>query len=322
MICSNINCKRIVSTFDEQCRHCGTSVAGNPAKDYIRTVDTIVDSSGLADNAAGFQQHIPGLSIPAGGSSLSSNNQSSDFNMISLLNESAYEQRLSKLKQLFILVTTNDVVSHNEEYRRKAEKTSLMYSESQSMGEVYATQNSEIHVSDGFVNFVAAIDATFRSGTVDGIKDLAGIISSNHGKFTAGDLSDYISTLDNVKENGAATFSIILAVIAHELGHICLDHIHSPGYDGQPLEVSRIQERQADSFASAIIESSVFREYLFEATLKLWLAFALIDKVFGSDTATTHPLSVERLKDTIRNQSELAREMGIDEKWVDEMLGG
>ncbi len=88
-------------------------------------------------------------------------------------------------------------------------------------------------------------------------------------------------------------------VIAHEIGHICLHHTRrseSPkGWD----EISRNQEREADSFASSLLHSRLSRHALLLGALlgELLTAWSQI----GGDGSGTHPHSGERFCNLIRS---------------------
>ena len=48
--------------------------------------------------------------------------------------------------------------------------------------------------------------------------------------------------------------TILMGVMAHECGHICLGHLPYRGQD-MHCSISRNDERQADSWASAVLQS-------------------------------------------------------------------
>ncbi len=107
----------------------------------------------------------------------------------------------------------------------------------------------------------------------------------------------------------ARSFSagLLIGVLAHELGHLALGHCHGRRVN---LEISRNQEREADSFASSVISSSPFGDYLVFGTI-LWEAvWVWVEKATGH-TASTHPLSSERLADFIRANPSIAAELGV-----------
>jgi hypothetical protein len=100
---------------------------------------------------------------------------------------------------------------------------------------------------------------------------------------------------------------LMLGIMAHECGHQSLGHVLKTG-DSVNLEISRNQEREADLFASSVIASSPFGEYILAGTL-FW-HYALAQQQEGS-AATTHPLSKERFENFVRANAELAQSLGI-----------
>lgn len=108
-----------------------------------------------------------------------------------------------------------------------------------------------------------------------------------------------------------------IGIIAHELGHHALGHTVGRAVN---LEVSRNQEREADSFASSVISSSPFGEYLVTGTILWELVWVWCEKAAGRSEATTHPLSKERLMDFIRANASTATELGLTEQRIGEFL--
>ena len=100
---------------------------------------------------------------------------------------------------------------------------------------------------------------------------------------------------------------MILGILAHEAGHQALGHTFNVS-EKVNLDISRNQEREADSFASSVIADSPFGEYILAGTL-FW-HFALASQQ-GDAIATTHPLSKERFENFVRANPELAQSMGI-----------
>jgi len=95
-------------------------------------------------------------------------------------------------------------------------------------------------------------------------------------------------------------------VVAHEAGHIALGHTL-----GQALnyDVSRNQEREADSFASSSLSTSPFREYLFLGQVFVTIIFAWVEHAARARQASTHPLAPERLDNALTSNSQTAREV-------------
>lgn len=100
---------------------------------------------------------------------------------------------------------------------------------------------------------------------------------------------------------------LLIGVLAHEFGHLALGHCYGQRVN---LEVSRNQEREADSFASSVISSSPFGDYLVFGTI-LWEAVWVWVEEATGQVATTHPLSRERLADLIRANPSVAAEFGL-----------
>lgn len=108
-----------------------------------------------------------------------------------------------------------------------------------------------------------------------------------------------------------------IGIIAHELGHHVLGHTAGQAANN---EVSRNQEREADSFASSVISSSPFGTYLVAGTILWELVWVWCDQVVGNSEGTTHPLAKERLMDFIRANAATAAELGITEQQIGDFL--
>jgi len=106
-------------------------------------------------------------------------------------------------------------------------------------------------------------------------------------------------------------------VISHELGHIVLGHTMG---EAQNLEISRNQEREADSFACSVVSSSPFADYLVAGGIAWQLAMVWCESASKQRTATTHPLALERLVSFIRSNEAQARELGVDLQSLTELL--
>ena len=147
---------------------------------------------------------------------------------------------------------------------------------------------------------------------------------SDFGKF---DLNTVVRLVNAAELGGAlanetvqakaksVTAGMILGILAHEAGHHALGHTLNTS-EKVNLDISRNQEREADSFASSVIASSPFGEYILAGTL-FW-HFALASQQ-GDAVATTHPLSKERFENFVRANAELAASMGIS---LDRKKGG
>jgi len=108
-----------------------------------------------------------------------------------------------------------------------------------------------------------------------------------------------------------------IGVIAHELGHHALGHTLGVALN---LSISRNQEREADSFASSVISSSPFADYLTIGPILWNLIWVWCEKAAGPSMATTHPLARERLLDFVRANADAAAELGLDERGLAPLL--
>jgi hypothetical protein len=94
-----------------------------------------------------------------------------------------------------------------------------------------------------------------------------------------------------LRENASRVcHGVIIYVLAHEMGHICLGHVTS---FNRPHEMSRNQEREADSFAQSLLLTMENRAYFFVGTIIFQLI--LVWRANGVDhELTTHPDSRDR----------------------------
>ena len=111
--------------------------------------------------------------------------------------------------------------------------------------------------------------------------------------------------------------------VAHEAGHIAMGHTLGTALN---YDISCNQEREADSFASSVLSSSPFREYLFLGQVFVTVLFAWIEHAAKARASTTHPLAVERFASAIRSNSQAAQEaaadFGLTQERLEELLPG
>lgn len=91
----------------------------------------------------------------------------------------------------------------------------------------------------------------------------------------------------------ANTLNMVIAVMAHELGHICLAHVVDDGYDSNVMSSNRNIERAADLFAASVIQmtNNVNNGAIGAVMLEISLMC-----LGSSDGSLTHPAAVERLE--------------------------
>ncbi len=107
----------------------------------------------------------------------------------------------------------------------------------------------------------------------------------------------------------AVSAGMIIGILAHEMGHVCLGHVMGPNYYKTNQEIGRNHEREADSFASSITAATPFGEYVYEGTL-FW-HYVLAQQQGNDAVESTHPLERERLENLIRANSTKASALGI-----------
>jgi len=100
----------------------------------------------------------------------------------------------------------------------------------------------------------------------------------------------------------------LVGIIAHELGHIALGHTLG---EQSSYEVSRNQERQADSFASCVTDQCPFSDHLVTGQILWWTILVWVEYAAGGGDATTHPSSLERLLNCVRDNKATAESLGL-----------
>jgi hypothetical protein len=127
---------------------------------------------------------------------------------------------------------------------------------------------------------------------------------------------------DSVQEEVARMYAktILLEVMAHECGHICLGHAPRPDQDAH-MSISRNDERQADSFASSVIHScclgtvGAVGAVLSQIGLMWSNGFSDKDLRFSS-----HPMDTERLGQYIMDFDALLTVSRITKKQLMELV--
>lgn len=216
------------------------------------------------------------------------------------------------------MVFANPFVEENQEYRGKTGETTFYYDkENMQVNAFVPHKKRKIIFCDGYLNYLFAVETIFKHRFYDKLTLLSKTLFDNKFSFSFEEISEvtgYEPDQDIIRNGFISSFE----TIAHELGHSCLDHIFTLRDN---LDVSRNLERQADEFAASVIASSCFNDKLFSFHIKSCVAWAVDEKDGGIVEPGTHPFALERLKNAIRNNSELARDLGIDVNWVTKMFG-
>jgi hypothetical protein len=107
---------------------------------------------------------------------------------------------------------------------------------------------------------------------------------------------------DSVQEEVARMYAktILMSVMAHECGHICLGHLSYHGWD-MHCSISRNDERQADSWASAVLQSCCLGAQGAVAAVMMVIGLTWAHKISEEELRfSTHPMHMERLEHMIQ----------------------
>ena len=233
---------------------------------------------------------------------------------------------LEEVVQWFSAVRGSTHVQMNESYRASAAEVEFKYALDDDTVNAYAARNREggrkyeICFYVGAMRFsrlaslAVAADLCGRPGTASRFVrslDSIGRMSRRDAVELMTDCGlDEVFSLPGIKTKAqAVSAGMIIGILAHEMGHVCLGHVMGPNYYDSNQEIGRNHEREADSFASSVTAASPFGEYVFEGTL-FWY-YALSMQETDKKVATTHPLSRERLENLIRANTSKATALGI-----------
>ena len=216
-------------------------------------------------------------------------------------------------------------VRMNESYNASASKVKLQYLSDNDQINAFAARAQDgdgylIAFYGGAVRFsrlaslAVAVDMCGRPGTASRFAktiDTGGMMSRKMAMDVMSDCGlDEAFSLPGVQTKAqAVSAGMIIGVLAHEMGHVCLGHVMGPNYYGMNQEIGRNHEREADSFASSITAATPFGEYVYEGTL-FW-HYVLAQQEGNEAVESTHPLERERLENLIRANSSKASALGI-----------
>jgi len=218
-------------------------------------------------------------------------------------------------------------VRMNEQYYSYAAATDFMYVHDDDTINAFAGRNDNkekpfrIVFFGGAMRFsrlaslAVAVDMCGRPGTAARFArsvDMGGQMSPARALAVMSECGlDEMFTLPGVKAKAQAVSSgMIIGILAHEMGHVCLGHVVGPSYYDSNQEIGRNHEREADSFASSITAANPFGEYVYEGML-FW-HYVLAQQEGNEAVASTHPLERERLENLIRANASKASGLGIN----------
>lgn len=118
------------------------------------------------------------------------------------------------------------------------------------------------------------------------------------------------------KAAGKLAAGMVMGTLSHEAGHVAYGHVQDTGLSHANVEIERNQERDADSFCASVMTSSDYGACMLEGRM---FYFWLLSR-HDPKRATTHPLSKERLKNLIRANERLAKELGMESPDEDEAM--
>ncbi len=242
-----------------------------------------------------------------------------------------WETTPAELDQLMGYVKSSPHVAGNALYAAIGPNLAFKASSDPSIN-AYATvegQTPTIYMLAGAIRYANLVSAAYvASALVDNaaggetlpemVEDLALFVEQNNFQISSAAACDFAADrglnlvmADPTLSRKATSFAagLIVGILAHEYGHLALGHLYG---ESATLEISRNQEREADSFASSVISSSPFGDYMVMGSILWELAWVWQEKHDPNGmVATTHPLSSERLTDLINANPSAAEQLGL-----------
>lgn len=235
------------------------------------------------------------------------------------------------LEFIFEITVRSPYVSKNPDYKKKARGTEIVF-KNDDLVNAYAQSlggtKSRITMLNGLCNITIPLAfalATFKKNDdIDELRHACSVITdSESAYFKDNDVDVMLKRLGYDVNNSylfeeAKSFftGMLLAVVAHELGHICLSHCVRQ--DGT-FETSRNDERSADLFAQSVISTTPFSGYLILSSLFMEVLFTWMSK-YSTGAATTHPHSRERVYNTVNSHEQYLEDLGITTETIEDFL--
>lgn len=235
------------------------------------------------------------------------------------------------LEYIFEMCTRCSYVSGNPDYKKKARGTEITF-KNDDLVNAYAQSlggsQSQITMLNGLCNITIPLAfalATFKKDEdIDALTHACNIITNTDGASFTDD--NVLKVLDDLGYDTSNTYmfeeaksyftGMLLSVIAHELGHICLSHCVR---DDGTFETSRNDERSADLFAQSVISTTPFGGYNILSSLFMEILFTWMGKTHDGP-ATTHPHSRERVMNTVNSHEQYLEEIGITKDNIEDFL--
>ncbi len=259
-----------------------------------------------------------------------------------------------RLAEIFGSLIANDAVSKNQIYKPIADSIRLEYNDNDEIN-AFATKRKDdssgeicriIKFNAGAWNFArlvgcaSAADSRRMALGEDSkcLERLVGLIGSI-GRMPKEDaISILIDSGISAADLGDPSFmsgmeaisgGMVAGTLSHEIGHHVLGHLDSSDSTiNDNLDISRNQEREADSFASTMINATIGENdsaatATFVGRLFWELFFAMKETAGVDDVPTrTHPLSVERLRNLLESNRTMVDSLGIDASGLMSLVSG
>lgn len=247
-------------------------------------------------------------------------------------NPALWETTPAELNQIMGYVKNSPHVVSNALYSQIGPKLSFKLVDDPTINAFATIENGTpaIYLLNGAVRYANIVAASYalthlnpqasnktRALLPELIGEFASFIRSCQYSLTAEKAVEFGATgpgmamLDPVLSRKATSCAagLLIGILAHEYGHLALGHLYGAS---QTLEISRNQEREADSFASSVISSSPFGDYAVVGFILWELVWVWQEKENpGGIVASTHPLASERLADLIRANPSSAAAFGL-----------
>ena len=359
MTCSN--CQSEVSLRERKCPQCGAplfALSGHTdlASSLESTLSARVEEQmrGLTERTQARMGKLSGGANPPreapGVSATARSTPSSATGLEALLRPQAEE-----FDTATGIVLASAFIQQNGDYASKARQIKFYFTANESTFNAYALKGPmqlengavirppAVVFLGGFANAIYLVSVSVTTYLKDRLdstlrftyQDMGRAIVASGGRFAIEDsirIFDRLlkfKTAELLRQEGEAAFratralrtSMYLYTLAHEVGHIVLGHTRG---DDPNLDVSRNQEREADSFAASVLSTCPDREFHFLGGALSEALLVWVHRAAGDPAPGTHPASRERFSSFIKSNSEAAQEaahaFGLDQRRLEGLL--
>lgn len=251
--------------------------------------------------------------------------------------------QMAEIEQIFGFVIHSPHITTNSSFKKRAQGISLIYLDNEDIVNAFASDH-EIPEYEAMPPFIGLFKGLCNASKLSSLAAATCSISGNNqllidtfmflggkisqsGEFSVEHLKEGFSSLgfskqltDEIQRKARSYFSaILLSVISHEIGHICYNHTLGKR---TTLEVSRNQERDADSFASSVISTTPFSDYNCYGSALWWMVLTWVEENAPGSIGepTTHPISRERLLRLLSDNESQFKNLNLTVKTIDQYL--